>query len=542
MPRQSRQTLSGQVFAYRNRQFGTKMTNVEWAQTIQSIVSLILLGIWGAANAQDRGTDVSEACASLSRLPNLSVTSSELVPARGTTASYCHVIGTIAPAIRYHLQLPQPDEWNGRLLHQGDGGPDGTLNFADHRVAQGYAVANSNSGHDGGSEPGWSFAHDNRQAEIDFGYRAVHLTVNAARTLIRAYYGESPAYSYHDGCSTGGRQGLVAAQRYPDDFDGIVAGAPVHDFQAMVAAQAWTLQRLFEDDFAGNLAFDADGDGQAESLRKVDLLEEAVLSKCDAIDGIVDGVIDNPLICDFDPNVDLAPMTCPSDVNGDACFTARQRETIAALYAGPTDGNGTQIYPGNAPGSEFSWRARLIPHAGNDMVPLLLRLAATETLAYLFYETDPGVPVPNPADLSYVPARGGTQPQVAWWEFDVNDVSAGLGDTMESIIGATDPDLTRFLIEEDAKLMIWHGWGDADPHPGSSLDYYQAVVDRTFDGDLDAAKERARLFMIPGMGHCGGGPGPNTWDTLAPIVEWVENGIAPDYLVVTHETDGLVDN
>ena len=205
------------------------------------------------------GTDRAS-CEALLHLRNLTLTYAGLSETAGG-AAYCYVKGILPPAIHFHVQLPLPRDWNGRFLKWGDGGKDGDLDFADHRVAEGYAVANSNTGHDDGAEPGSSFAYDNRQAEIDFGYRAVHLTVAAAKTVVRNYYGDEPAYSYFEGCSTGGRQGLMEAQRYPTDFDGIVAGAPANHYQEMNAVRVWLLQRMFRDDFAGALATDTDATG-----------------------------------------------------------------------------------------------------------------------------------------------------------------------------------------------------------------------------------------------------------------------------------------
>lgn len=480
-------------------------------------------------------------CIALTDTRNLNITSGELVDATDSTPQYCRVKGVISPAIRYHVQLPLPENWNGRFLNWGDGGKDGDLDFADHRVAEGYAVANSNTGHDNGVEPRASFGFNNRQAEIDFGHRAVHLTVNAAKTLIQAYYGEDPAYSYFEGCSTGGRQGLMEAQRYPYDFDGIVAGAPVNYYQDMNASQIWMLQKLFQNNFAGNLAFDTDGDGSFDSLRKVRMLEEAVLGKCDAYDGITDGVINDPLSCDFNPEVDLADIMCAGDVNADDCFTTTQVQTIHAIYDGARNSKGVLIYKGKSLGSEFTWPDHVIPHAGNSLFPARMGTAG-DHLNYLFYETDPGVTVPDLTDLSHIPAETKQQPEWAWWQFNIDDVTAGLGDFMKSITDATDPDLTRFLIKNGGKLILYHGWGDTATHPEPTLDYYKEVVTTTFGGDLDTGRENIRLFMMSGMGHCRGGPGPNAWDPLTPLVDWVENGNAPDFIVATHSTDGMVDN
>jgi len=167
---------------------------------------------------------------------------------------------------------------------------------------------------------------------------------------------------------------------------------------------------------------------------------------------------------------------------------------------------------------------------------------ARDHAAFLFYENDPGVPVPRANDLSYVPDKTATPQEWAWWEFNIDDLTAGKADVMKSLMNATDPNLERFLVRRNGKLILWHGWNDAGAPPEPTQDYYDEVVAKTFGGDRAAARERARLFMFPGMGHCSGGPGPDTWDPLAPLVAWVENGTAPDSVVATHSTDGRIDN
>jgi hypothetical protein len=480
------------------------------------------------------------ACEVLLRLPQLTITTATLVEASASAPRHCYVRGSIPPGIRYHVQLPLPEAWNGRFLKYGDGTKDGDLDYADHRLAEGYAVANSNMGHDAGAEPGGWFAFDNRQAEIDFAYRAVHLTANAAKVVVAAYYGRPAAHSYFEGCSTGGREGLMEAQRFPGDFDGIVAGAPVFRYQALNAGHTWLLQRVFRNDFAGNLAFDADRDGQPESLRKLEILADAVLARCDTNDGIEDGVIDEPLMCDFEPERDLARHVCASDVDGDACFTTAQLQTIDDFYRGPYDSRGRSIIKGRAFGAEREW-VEYIPHAGNRMYPTHL-FNARDHAAFLLYERDPGVPVPEANDLTYAPNTAVTPPEWAWWQFDIDDVTNGKADFMMALMDATDPDLSRFLVRDGGKLILWHGWNDAGAPPEPTVDYYGEIVGATFRGDMAKAREHARLFMFPGMGHCAGGPGPDTWDPLAPLVEWVERGVAPDSVAAQHSTDGRVDN
>jgi len=517
------------------------MNRILYLTASLSTISVLVLWGCGGLRGDQALSEEQIACEALMGTRNLTITSARLLEATETTPQYCYVKGLISPAIVYHVQLPLPQDWNGRFLKWGDGGKDGDLDFADHRVAQGYAVANSNTGHDSGSEPRASFGFNNRQAEIDFGYRAVHLTSNAAKTVIKAYYDADPEYSYFEGCSTGGNQGLTEAQRYPYDFDGIVAGDPGHFYQALNISHIWKLQRMFRNDFEGMLAYDTDGDGSFDSLKKLEMLAEAVMDKCDANDGITDGVIDNPLSCDFDPDVDLSGMMCAGDVNADGCLTTVQLQTIKDFYSGPYDSRGRSILKGKAFGTELEWANRYIPHEGNSFSPSQLNTSG-DHLNYLFYETDPGVHMPDLTDPSLKPDKTRTPPEWSLWEFDIDDFTAGLGDFMKSITDATDPDLKRFHIQNVGKMMLYTGWADPSPPAATLIDYYNDIADTTFAGDLDGTKEHTRLFLVPGMGHCRGGPGPNTWDKLAPLVEWVENGHAPDFIVATHSTDGVVDN
>ncbi|MEE2823063.1 MAG: tannase/feruloyl esterase family alpha/beta hydrolase [Acidobacteriota bacterium] len=501
---------------------------------------LLLIGCGGPIEHQLTSQEEAD-CLALTRINNLTITSAELMEATDSMPQYCYVKGLIAPAIFYHVQLPLPNNWNGRFLQWGDGGKDGDLDFADHRVTEGYAVANSNTGHDSGSEPSASFGFNNRQAEIDYGYRSVHLTVNAAKTVVKNYYAQEPAYSYLEGCSTGGNQGLTEAQRYPYDFDGIIAGAPVLHYQATNISHAFMLKKVFQNNFEANLAFDTDGNGLPDSLTKLKMLEQAVLEKCDGNDGIIDKVIDNPLNCNFDPSTDLANMMCNNDVDADNCFTKAQLQTIKDIYRGPYDSKEISILKGKSFGSEWAWPASNIPHEGNSLFPINLGYIQNH-FNFIFYEEDPGIPPPDVTDLSYVPDKNSTPPEYAWWEFDMDDVTAGKGRLMMSIFDAVDPNLTRYLLKNGGKLMLYHGWSDFSPAPEPTLDYYTKMVDTVFEGDFEAAREHSRIFMLPGMGHCRGGPGPNSWDKLPALVDWVENGNTPDYLVVTHSTDGVIDN
>ncbi len=522
------------------------MISLSPRKTILHLLSLLILplaaGVSSQSLAQSVGSEQRQSCQALLQVRNLTITYADIRDNDRSDSDYCYVKGIISPAIQFHAQLPLPENWNGRFLQWGDGGKDGDLDFANHRVAEGYAVTNSNMGHDSGTEPGASFAFNNRQAEIDFGYRAVHLTVMAGKSLVNAYYEQGPSYSYFEGCSTGGRQGLMEAQRYPNDFDGIVAGAPAYAYQALNAAGTWNLQRIFRDNLVGNLAVDTSGDGAFDSLNLIDVLHEKVLDACDAGDGIVDGIVSDPNSCEFSPERDLAELKCPTDAGSDNCFTDAQIQTINDFYTGPRDDNGVQVYPGKTLGSEHMWTGLYIPHAGNNNGPGKLTGVAGDHMNYLFYENDPGVTIPDVRDHLYQPRKTGAFPEFSWMEFDINDVTSGKGDLMMSITDATDPDLNGFLKHKGGKLIVYHGLADTLIVAESTQDYFDSMVDTTFAGDLTAANDSARLFMVPGMGHCSGGNAPNTWDKLLPLVDWVENGNAPEQIIATQSRNGDVVN
>jgi len=505
-----------------------------------ALLSSAVCGLMNAAHAQSAAD--TQACEALAFTTNLTILSAQIMPAQGSTPAYCYVRGLGGPATHYHVQLPLPGNWNARFLQWGDGGKDGDLDFANHRLAEGYAVANSNTGHDNAVEPGSQFGFNNRQAEIDFGYRSVHLTVMAGKALAQAYYRSEPSYSYFEGCSTGGRQGLMEAQRFPNDFDGIVAGAPVNYYQAMNAAGVWWLQRQFKDDFAGNLAVDTDGDGSFDSVKLLDVLNDRVLEKCDANDGIRDGLLSNPMSCEFEPQRDLADLMCSSGASGDSCFTLAQLQTIKDFYSGPSDRNGQVLYPGKALGSEREWVNLYVPNAANSNGPSMLMGPAGDHVNYLFYETDPGVVIPDMTRPTHVPGRNAALPEFSWLEFDINDLADGKASVMQSIMDATDPDLTRFLEENNGKLLLYHGWSDSLSSAKATVQYFDTMVAATYGGQMSAAMDSTRLFLAPGMGHCGGGPGPNTWDKLPALVDWVEKGEAPDSITATHSSNGSVDN
>ncbi|MCH2578969.1 MAG: tannase/feruloyl esterase family alpha/beta hydrolase, partial [Pseudomonadales bacterium] len=318
--------------------------------------------------------------------------------------------------------------------------------------------------------------------------------------------------------------------------------APAFVYQALKSAGIWNLQRIFRNNLAGNLAVDTNSDGSFDSLKLIDVLHEQVLGKCDANDGITDGVINNPLACDFDPSRDLNDLMCPAGTSTDECFSEAQLQTTIDLYTGPVDDDGNSVYTGKALGSDPQWARYYVPYNGNNMGPSKLVGVAGDHMNYLFYEQDPGRTIPDVRDYQYQPRTDGVFPEFHWIDYDINDFYSGKGDLMKAITDAEDPNLTQFLEDRSGKLIVYHGWSDTLIVAEDTLDYFNDMVNVTFSGSIAAASESARLFLAPGMGHCAGGPGPNSWDKLAPLVDWVENGVAPSSIIATHSSNGSVDN
>jgi feruloyl esterase len=507
-------------------------------RTIVLVGTLSLLST-SLAFAQRRSPTAEQApesaCHALIGTPNLTILSAEVVPAKGQLPAYCQVYGLIAPAIHWQAQLPLDDAWNGRLLNIGNGGKAGNFGFAFNRLQAGYAVVSNNTGHDSGAEPNSSFAFNNKQEFFDYAYRAIHVTANASKTLVRTFYGKPQQYAYFEGCSTGGRQGMLEAQRFPNDFDGIVIGSPAIDFTKLNVAHIWTEKHILENNGAGNLAYDVDGDKSFKSIEKVNLLRDAVLAKCDENDGIKDGVVDDPRQCDFKPSVDLKQYLCAGDKNAEGCFTKAQISTVEAIYQGPKDSKGKQIFFGPSLGSEVQWPQNVIPWSGNHFLPSNLSYEIDHA-NFLIYEDSPGLPPADIADLSAPLDKKAVFPEYAWWEFNFDDITNGKASFVMHYMDAVDPDLNRFLKQKKGKLLIYQGWADGDALPESIVHYYDSMVKTTFDGSYADAQKDARLFMMPGMGHCGGGPGPNEWDKLPVLTKWVEDGQVPDYIVAVHRS------
>ena len=502
---------------------------------------LFALAAWAAAPlaVSHEPSEFEAQCSNLHRLRDVTITHTDFTVEEGESPEHCYAKGLINGSITFHIYLPVASAWNGRLVHLGDGGADGDLDSNPLLLQQGYAIVNSNTGHDTGAEPR-AYAFDNERAAKDFSYWAVHTSTAAGKAVVRAHYGQPHEYAYHYGCSTGGRQALIAAQLFPFDFDGIVAGAPGHrQFQRM-AHRLSVEQHLFREDLKANLAFDADGDGVQESLAKLDLLADVVMRKCDAADGIEDNILE-PELCDFEVERDLKAHVCRAGRDTEDCFTQAQLGAISHLYEGSRKSNGELVYPGAPLGSERQWSGVFIPHKGNQFTPYVLR-SASAVIGYSFYDDDPGLIPPDLSDVGYALDTDAALPEWGWWNFDIDDVGSNRMSAQAPMMEGTDPDLDRFFFRNGGKLLMYHGWADAVIPPEPTIEYHQSVIDYLFKGNRQKASEHMQLFMAPGVAHCRGGPGPDRADYLGALRAWVEEGKQPSQITARHYTDGTMDN
>jgi hypothetical protein len=408
----------------------------------------------------------------------------------------CIVEGQILPEIRFEVSLPAT--WNGRLYMFGNGGfagenlaNPGRQRIRDRALAAGFAIAQTNTGHDGAREPLASFAL-NPQKLIDYAYRAVHMTAVTAKDVARAYYGSPISRSYFDGCSTGGRQALMAAQRFPADFDGIIATAPVLDLTGTMLHFA-QMQQAFR--HAPRL------------IDKVELLSSKIYAKCDAIDGLTDGLIADPRKCPFDPAADVP--ACPAGTSSRDCLTPEELTAVKAVYAAIVI-NGVAAYPAFPVGSEVTG-----PTPGGNVPGWQGWMVSPKppTISELFTDTF----------FKYMVTPGR---EIDWRTFDAAR-DAGVLQKPAALLNATDPDLRPFRAR-GGKMTMYFGWADPALNPTRLVEYYDAVQKTTGPSD-----DFLRLYMMPGVFHCGGGPGPDGLDTMTPLVEWVERGVAPQQLVAT---------
>ncbi len=423
-------------------------------------------------------------------------------PVGDVTAAHCRVTGMIGGTIGFEVLLPV--DWNGRFFMGGGGGFVGTIqNAARGTVDQGYATAGTDTGHqDSGLEADWALG--DHLAQVNFAHLAIHRTAEVAKSLIHAHYDQDPAYSYFAGCSRGGGQAFMEAQRYPHDFDGIVAGAPAFDWPGIGAEFIQNIQLNFPD--PNRLA------EPVITAANLELLERELLDACDHLDGVVDGVMEDPRACTF--SVDQLPA-CEAGHPGPDCLTALQRSAIERIYA-PVISNGEAMHPGQPFGGEGEtvggWKTWISGLADNifagsaQRFPSLQFAFGTEMFKYFVYG-DPD------------------------WDYSTYDLDRAFSDSrhVARLLNADDPDLSAFR-DRGGKLLLWHGWSDTALSAYKSIDYYEEA--EALDPGL---RDYFRFFLMPGVLHCAGGPGPDQVDWFSAIADWVERGQAPDRIVASKQ-------
>jgi len=464
--------------------------------------SLHVLALAGLALFHARSFATCEDLAAL-QLPHTTITKAEVVTSgkfappvgkllRGLPA-FCRVAATLKPSpdsdIRVEIWMPQSG-WNERFEGTGNGGFAGVINYNTlaEGLRGGYAVANTDMGM--ATPPGATASIFVNRPErwTDWGYRATHEMTLVAKQIVRAYYERDAKYSYFTGCSTGGEQALMESQRYPDDYDGIVGGAAANNRTGVHVSILWN--------------FAADQKTPASYLHAAALfaLSQAVVNACDALDGVKDGVISDPTKCQFDPAV----LQCKG-TSQQGCLTADQVQTAKEIYAGPKNPRtGESLYPGLPRGSEFGWD-------GLDRIP------------------GPATIPPYAPIFQWV-----FGPDWDWRQFDFDHQDTLFTQKLAGMVNATSPDIDTFRARGH-KLLIYHGWADWLVAPGESINYYNAVVTRAKAEPAagPAIDQSVRLFMVPGMAHCSGGPGAIHFDALGPVVDWVEHGVAPDKIIAS---------
>jgi len=435
---------------------------------------------------------------------DLSIVAADLVPAASAAPEHCHVFLMAQPEIGIEVNLPTA--WNGRFYMFGNGGWAGESFDSAGRVANharalraGFATASTDTGHSAALEPGASFAL-NRQKLLDFGFRSLRVTADAAKLLVRTYYGAAPSKSYFDGCSQGGRQALTLAQRFPNDFDGIIAGSPALYNTGNMLARAYWLEGL---------------DAGPFPAAKLGLLAERVYAKCDDADGLKDGLISDPLRCGFKATQDLP--RCAEGANEPSCFTASEIAAADRIYS-DISRQGKRFFPGWPVGAEVA-----PPNAQSGWLGQAIRTANGSSV-WANYAQD---------FLRYM-AMPGADPQQALKTFDIDRNIRPL-EFLHQVIDANNPDLSAFRAH-GGKLIMYFGWADPQLNPRVAVEYYDQVVARMGENTTGFF----RLFMVPGMFHCGGGVGTSTFDVATPLLHWVESGAAPNAIQASQVSGGKI--
>lgn len=497
------------------------------------LASASLLPSATCAISQEPTSVSQDKCGDLVKLdiPNLTITTATAVPQGGyvgppqnftgrdisgfykTLPAFCRVVAHAKPSsdsdIVIEVWMPLAG-WNGKLQGLGNGGFAGVIDTYElgAAVAKGYAAAATDAGHTGSPiDASWALGHPEKIA--DFGYRGIHEMTRAARLVIPHYYGSAVKHAYFAACSDGGREALMEAQRFPDDYDGILAGAPANDWTALLSLAAFDTQTLTRTP------------ASFIPPPKINTIAKAVVAACDKLDGVEDGILNDPRQCHFDP----ASIACPGDEDHDTCLTAAQVGSLKALYAGLHDASGKELFPGYLPGAEEGENGWTLWITGPSPARSLMAAFGIGYFSNMVYDhTD--------------------------WSFKSFNVPSGIATAKQktsAALDATNPDLSAFRAH-GGKLILYHGWDDPAIPALSTVDYYEDVIRRMGPNNVESF---LRLYMLPGVQHCGGGPGPDTfgqslsWPALDPehnvriaLENWVEKGDAPTGLIVSRsETD-----
>ena len=409
--------------------------------------------------------------------------------------AFCRVAATLTPSsdsdIRIEVWLPDSSTWNGKFQAVGNGGWAGTIGYPAMAaaLAAGYATTSTDTGHVGNTA---SFALGHPEKVIDIGYRAVHEMTVQAKAIVNGYYNSAPKYSYFNGCSLGGRQGITEAQRYPADFDGIVAGAVawggMDRYVGVVMNQSAMLKTS----------------GGYIPPEKYPAVHEAVLQACDGLDGVRDGILENPLACRFDPKV----LQCKAGEDTVSCLTPAQVQSAKMIYAPAKDPKTGKVLTGGLmPGTELQWGTLYSPQGYGN---------AIEAMKYIAMK-DPG-----------------------WDAASFNaatDVEKAQKADPDGILRSDNANIKGFF-DHGGKLLMYQGFADPQVTSENAIRYHQAVLDKV---GKQVEGKSIELFMVPGMYHCQGGPGTDTFDKVAALDAWVTTGKAPSRIVASHLTDGKVD-
>lgn len=413
---------------------------------------------------------------------------------------HCHVEGYITNHIKFSLMLPPPDAWNDNFMLAACDAWCGVVHL-DTTVPglyDGFATITNDGGHYSKAPFDGLWGYHDETAKINFAYEANHLSAQLGKAIAAEYYGSSVEYSYITGFSKGGNAGLMSAQRYPEDFDGIIVKAPVIPYNEKNAVHlTWLLEAVYpENDFDAVIYSD-----------KAPLIDDAVTAACDGLDGVEDTIIDNPLVCDFDPIVLLCQEGQSELLN--QCLNMEQVEAVRKMYQSPHDENGPYMSERVMPGTESDWARTFLPVRGADE-RTFIHTAAPSGIRYMVMDDPPG-------------------PTYDWRDFHYPTDRDRMTGT-SALMNPDSVDLTEFR-ERGGKMIIVHGWADALISPLATIEWFDEMTE--FMGGAEEAGDFAQLYLVPGMHHGSGGHGPHEFDALEPLVDWVENGVAPAELLMS---------